>query len=260
MKGNASTGLIIAAIIIGAALFFSANQANPHSYQKSGVGFPAHSISGISAHISSGITVSGAGEVEMPADQAVISVRIESKADNAAKSQDLNADATDSVYDALKDAGINKKDIETSSFSIREDKTYDRNSQQYISNGFIATHILKVTIEDVGNTGRYIDAATKGGATGIDFVSFTLKKETQKEARDEAISKAVKLAEEKADIIADSSGVKRGNVISISESSFSIASFQRSVDMIAVAESAVKVSPGDVSVQASVSVKYAIRQ
>jgi len=243
MKSNFNLSLVIAAGILALGLIIAANLSG------------SSSISIAESEQAPVITVSGSGSIEVPPNEARVMVRIETKASNAKDSQEANAAITDTVLDALRDAGIRKDDIETSSFSIREDKQFDRNLGRSVSMGFVSSHLLSVTTTAVDDTGSIIDVSTKAGATGIDFVTFTLDEETQREVRDQALAEAVAEAQSKADLLAQQLGVKRGRVHSISESSF-FQPVQRSGILEIAAETVVL--PGDVSVTASVTAQYLI--
>ena len=207
------------------------------------------------------ISVSGNAKLEVEPDQVEVYVRIETfnvKADDA---KDENAKISDKVIKALKKAGIKNDDMETTSFYLNPRYDYDRNKGESILKGYTATNVLKVTTKDVDNAGKVIDVAVDNGANSIQSVNFGLTKEKQKEISGEALIRAAQVAKDKAESLASSLGINLGKIISVQESSFDFIPFAAPVAemVVAKAEAATQIVPGNVEVRASVTMSYEIR-
>jgi len=208
------------------------------------------------------ITVSGNAKLEVEPNQAEIYVRVETFSENAKDAKNNNAEISDRVIKALRKIGNKNDDMETTSFRLNPRYDYDRIKGENILRGYTATNVLKVTTEDVDETGEIIDTAVDNGANSIQSVNFGLTKETQKEISGEALIRAAQVAKNKAESLAASLGINLGKVVSIQESSFNFVSFDAPVAEMAVAKAGgapTEIVPGDVEVRASVTMSYEIR-
>lgn len=169
----------------------------------------------VSAADSPTIYVTGDSTVSMPADKATISFGVVTQAVTAAEAVAENASKSNAVVDAVFAAGINKKDIKTSRYSIDAVMEYPKDHAPKTV-GYKVTNSVTITTKDLKKIGDLIDSAAKAGANDIDNISFSTDDPTS--ARNEALEAAVKQARDKAQIIADALGVKLGKVLSVNES------------------------------------------
>ncbi|MBI2176574.1 SIMPL domain-containing protein [Candidatus Woesearchaeota archaeon] len=204
------------------------------------------------------ISVSATANINSPPDKAELYAKIETLAADAQASQQQNSRISDAVINKLISEGVNKKDIETSQYYLDQKVRYGKEGEQIIE-GYVTIHVLKITTEKTTEVGKLIDAAIQGGANGINSIVFTLSDERKAELRNEAIANAAAEAKEKAKTIAESLGVKLGNLRTVSESSFD---FRPYYAPLAVAEKATsaptQVLPQNVEVSATLAVAYSI--
>lgn len=208
-------------------------------------------------------TLSANGTVEkmISPDQAEIYLSVETLATTASISQEDNAKISEQVRMALKSAGVKEAQIETTYYTVQEQFEWESNWSKQVSKGFKTTNSIKVTITNLTKTGSVVDAAVSAGANRVSSIQFTLSKEAQESAKQQALTDAAKMAKTKAQSIASGLGVNLREVKSISENSYYYAPNYRnySYDM-AVGSSEAKaetpITPSDVSVSATVSVVY----
>jgi uncharacterized protein YggE len=124
------------------------------------------------------------------------------------------------VIAALTDAGIAKKDIQTSQFSIEPIYT----SQSKLSgpvesklSGYRVSNQVNVTIHQVSQVGEILDRLVQAGATDAGNVAFLVSE--REKVRDQAREAAIANARHKADLYAHASGLNLGRVAWITESS-----------------------------------------
>ena len=209
------------------------------------------------------ITVSGTGEVVTQPDEATMYLQIEMTKKTAAEAQSEDAAITAKVLGALKDAGIKKDDIETSSFSLYPRYEWNEAENRQVQTGYQVQHTLKVKTADTLDVGKYMDTAVSAGVNTIQNVNFGLSKEKQKTVNAEALKKASGMAKDKAQSIADSVGVGLGKLQTVSESNVDYIPYTYYPRM-AFAEEAAKdvstpISPQDVEVRAYITLVYEIR-
>lgn len=165
------------------------------------------------------ITVVGAGKVFLTPDIAKITVGAEATAPTVsdAKSQvDVQIKA---ILNALKELGIEDKDIQTSNYSIY----FDRNASivKYpeampeAQSGYNVSNTLQVTVRDISTVGDVLDAVIEAGANQVYGIHFTVSENAlwEGQAREKAIADARTRAQELAKL----SGVELGKVVSVSE-------------------------------------------
>ncbi len=167
-----------------------------------------------------GIHVSGAGTASATPDIAVLSLGVEGQARTVAEANGIAADAIAAVLSVLRGSGVDDEDMETQHFSIQPQYSFDRNTGVQTLTGYRVTNSLVVTLRDLDAVGSIIDAAAAAGgdATRINSIGFRVEDGValEEEARVLALADAVA----KADLFAEATGVTRGKLVFITESSF----------------------------------------
>ncbi|MDO8556471.1 MAG: SIMPL domain-containing protein [Nanoarchaeota archaeon] len=206
------------------------------------------------------ISVSGTSTIKADPDRAVFYVSIQSLKDTATLAQTDNSKRTQTVIDALLAQGLDKKDIETQNYNIYKREDWTEQGSKF--KGYQADNTIKVTVEDITNVGKYIDAAISNGADSIQSVNFELSEATQKEKYAEAIKQAGNDAQQQAENLAASVGAKLGKIVRVSGSNSNYYPLPIYKDLM-VAESgraaAVPINPQQLEVTATVNVDYSIR-
>lgn len=217
-----------------------------------------------------GIWVSGQGEVETVPDIFNLSLGIEAREDTVDQAQTMAAVAMNQVMDTLKDNGVDEKDIQTQRFNISPITKWDRERDEQITTGYRVTNMVIAKIRILEHesypldykAGIIIDAVARAGGdlTRINSMSFTIDDPApyQETAREEAMADALSKAEQLAKL----AGVTLGKPTYISESR----QYQPPVYRDAVMEEVVSapgaaptpITPGEITVSATVQVTYAI--
>ena len=174
------------------------------------LGLPPSVIGG-----NTGIHVSGAGTASAKSDIAVLSLGVEGQARTVAE-----ANAIAAVLAVLRGSGVAEDDMETRAFSIQPQYSFNRDTGVQTLTGYRVTNSLIVTLRDLDAVGSIIDgaAAAGGDATRINSIGFRVEDGVALEA--EARRLALEDAVAKADLFAEATGVTRGKLVFITESSF----------------------------------------
>lgn len=161
-------------------------------------------------------SVTGTGTVYAKADIANLQVglRTGTKSTPALATSESTKKMND-VIAALKDLGVEEKDIKTTGYSLNPVYNYTNQRGQELV-GYEVTQNLTLKIRDLAKIGDIIAKTTEKGANQIGGISFTIDDEfaLKNQARELAIEKA----KEKAELIARQSGMKLGEVKSVYES------------------------------------------
>ncbi|MEE4349268.1 MAG: SIMPL domain-containing protein [Pacificimonas sp.] len=160
------------------------------------------------------LTISAAGEVRAAPDIATISAGVVSRAKTAQAAMQDNRQRMDRVVNALRDAGIERRDIQTRQLRLNPDYRYRENEPPVIS-GYQAQNQVSVTVRELGTMGSVLDALVAVGANQFNGPSFSV--EDSSAAQDEARADALRTAMQRANLYAGAAGLSVARIISITE-------------------------------------------
>jgi uncharacterized protein len=162
------------------------------------------------------LSLSGHGEARLAPDMAVVTLGVASTAATAREALDANSKSMESIIATLTAAQIERRDVQTSNFSVSPRYDYGQGgSQQPKVLGYDVSNNVNVTIRKLDALGAVLDAVVSAGSNQINGVMFQIAR--PEAASDEARKLAVADAKRKANIYAQASGVTLGNIVSISE-------------------------------------------
>jgi uncharacterized protein YggE len=205
------------------------------------------------------ISVTGEATVSVPPDLAQIDGGVSSDAKTAREASDANNAAMGKVLLALKRAGIEEKDIQTSRLSLQPQYAPalpGRQLTQPVIVGYLASNRVTIRVRDVSKVATVIDTLVSAGANNIGGVNFMVSQASK--LLDDAREQAVADARRKAEIYAKAAGVTLGAPLSISEEGAPgpMPFRKMSTGMAA----AVPVAQGEETLAVTVSVSWAIKQ
>src|SRR5688572_17363027 len=160
------------------------------------------------------LDVAASGEVTRVPDIAVISTGVVTRAATATAAIQQNATRMERVRAALKRAGIEDKDIQTSSINLNPEYVYAERQPPRLT-GYTASNQVSVRFRDIRKTGEILDALVAEGANQINGPSLTIDKPEQ--ALDEARLKAVANGRARAELYARALGMRVVRLLSVSE-------------------------------------------
>ncbi len=210
------------------------------------------------------ISVLGESQFDVDPDQAEVFIRVKTELPTAKRAQEENARLMNTVKNALKREGIKTDQMETTSYNLWPQQKWDRETGEQEITGYVAQHLLKVTLDDVTQVGDILDVAVRNGANGLDRVNFKLSDARQEDVNSEALAQASKKASEKAEAISQTLGVRLKGIARVSESNVDYGNY--GMPKMAYAESAMdggrgfstEISPEQISVSARISIDYEI--
>ena len=160
------------------------------------------------------MVVNGTGTVNMTPDIAYINLGVHTEKPTAADAVAENSTQTQLVINALKSAGVDPKDIQTSNFSIYPNSQFDPQTNQKIGTTYVVDNSVNVTVRKLSSLGDLLDAVVKVGANNVNSVQFDVADKSQ--AIKQARAQAVKDAQSQAQELATEAGLTLGPVQSIS--------------------------------------------
>src|SRR5436305_4804102 len=161
------------------------------------------------------LDISATGEVTRVPDIAIISAGVVSRSPTATGALQDAADRMQRVLAALKRAGVENRDVQTSNISLNPEYRYVENQPPQLT-GYTASNQLTIRFRDIRNSGKILDALVSQGANQINGPSLTIDK--PEAALDEARARAVAAGRARAELYARSLGMRIVRVVSVSES------------------------------------------
>lgn len=158
------------------------------------------------------INVSGSGAVKVVPDIAYINLGVRNQNASVTDAIEQNSMQAQAVKDVLVDAGIAEEDIQTSSFSVYPQYNYDYDGN-ITGTTFIVENSVYITVRDLDNLGLLLGSVTESGVNSIYGITFDVQDKTEAlaQSRELAISNASAQAEE----IAETAGLKLGEILTI---------------------------------------------
>jgi uncharacterized protein YggE len=161
------------------------------------------------------LDVNASGEVTRVPDIAVVTAGVVTRSSTAGAAMQQAAQRMQRVRAALKAAGVDDRDIQTSNISLNPDYVYAEGQPPKIT-GYSASNQLTVRFRDIAMSGRILDALVDQGANQISGPNLTIDK--PEAALDEARAKAVAVGRARAELYARSMGLRVVRVVAVSES------------------------------------------
>lgn len=192
--------------LTAAALLVSASLAPRPAMAQDAPGSPAPART---------ISVTGVGKVRVEPDIARINIGVDLARPTVAEASAANKKIVDEVIQAIKDAGVAEKDVQTSGFTIYMDRfggttPVDEENVQYRVSNTVA-----VVVRDLTKVSEVLETAINAGANSIYGVEFAVGDPTEYES--EAMAGAVDNANAKAAELAKLTGLTLGKILSVSE-------------------------------------------
>ncbi|MGH7458208.1 MAG: SIMPL domain-containing protein [Longimicrobiaceae bacterium] len=207
------------------------------------------------------IQVTGAGEVRVAPDLALVSFAVETRAESAREAGEENARRMERVIRALVAAGVDRTDLETSGYRVYPVYARPSRGQEPRVEGYRVTNQVTLRTGQLDELGRYIDQALGAGANRMHGIRFEL--DDQHAASVEALRRAAERAAVSARALATTLGVRLGQLRHASTSvSRPVFPYARAMarDLMAAAEAAPEtpIEPEEQTVTATVNVIFDI--
>jgi uncharacterized protein YggE len=200
------------------------------------------------------ISVTGEATVSVPPDLAQVDAGVTSDAKTAREASDANSAAMGKVLLALKNAGIEQKDYQTSRLSLQPEYAPNRQGPSPVV-GYRASNRVTIRVRDVTKVANVIDTLVGAGANDIGGINFMVSQASK--LLDDARTQAVADARRKAEIYAKAAGATLGAPLSISEEGAAPRPVFRA--KMAAEMAAAPVAQGEETLSVTVNVSWAIK-
>ena len=206
------------------------------------------------------IHVTGSGSVTGEPDIAALDLGVSVEKETVAEAREEAASAMTALINSLQANNVAEKDIKTENFSIYPQYDYTDDGREL--RGYRVNNTIRAKVRDLATLSEVIDDAAEAGGNSIVINSIQFMIDDTAPLQTQARSLAVKDAEAKAQTLAKASGVRLGEPVTITESTY----FEGPPIAFAMAEeafddaarSATPIAPGELAVTVTVAVVYEI--
>ena len=229
--------------------------------------FSTQSIANSASMAHSGIWASGSGIISIKPDIAILNLGVEVKAKTVGAARNEAAKAMTKIMQSLRSQNVQEKDIQTSYYNISPEYIYvevKENRSSYhkqVLDNYRVSNTVTITIRDLDSLGGTVDQVIEsaGDLTRIQNIQFTL--EDSSDASSSAREMAVEDAIAKAEQFAQLTGVSKGQLLYIAETSGAlpvVREFGRMEAMAAGDSFSTPISTGEIDIQVNVETIFAI--
>jgi hypothetical protein len=165
------------------------------------------------------ISVTGMGIAHLPPDVVHVTLGVQTRGDDIARTVAENNRQADDVVAALREMGVAEEDVQTAYFNVSTQAQYDDFGNPTGAVTYWVDNTLNVTFREPARLGELLQAALDAGANSVQGVNYTV--EDVDALLDEARQAALEDARAQAEQLAAAAGAQLGPVYSISEAGFS---------------------------------------
>lgn len=196
----------------------------------------------------------GNASVSVQPDTVKIDLGVVTQATTAQAASSQNSSQTSAVISALQGLLGANADIKTLGYSVNPNYSSGVGGPPTLT-GYTVTNSLEATLTDLSAVGKVIDTAVGAGANNVQRLDFSLKDDSS--VRQQALRTASQQALSHANAIASGLNVHTGSVLSASEGT---SSTPLPVYALAAGVSSTPIQPGNLVIQATVTLEVQISQ
>lgn len=164
------------------------------------------------------VTVTGVGAASVEPDRAIVRMSIVAREKTLNAAQQRSADVSAAVLALLDGLDIDRERVDTTGASVSPDYRWDREREEQVLRGYIAQRQLIVDVRDLEKLGVVVEGAVKAGVNQV--TPPRLDSGDRREAYRDALEMAATDARANAERLANSLGARLGDVIQISDGSY----------------------------------------
>jgi uncharacterized protein YggE len=204
------------------------------------------------------LDITATGEVTRVPDVAIITAGVVSRSATATGALQDSAKRMDRVLAALKRAGVESRDVQTSNVSLNPEYRYPENQSPQLT-GYTASNQVTIKFREIRNSGKILDALVSEGANQINGPNLTIDK--PQAALDEARANAIAIGRARAELYAKSLGMRVARVVAVSESGgYAVPPPAPPMPVMAMERSAdTKIEPGEQKLQVSLAITFELQ-
>ncbi|ADL42260.1 protein of unknown function DUF541 [Caldicellulosiruptor obsidiansis OB47] len=201
------------------------------------------------------ITVKGQASVYVEPDIAILTFGVLSEDVSADVAYSQTSAKINKTIEAVKRLGIDSKDIKTLRINVYPKYSYNKDNGTSKIVGFYASTDLTITVRNLFIVGKVIDIAFKNGVNTFSNLTFDISNSSP--YYNQALSKALENAKQKAATIAKGLGISLGKPKSVTENSYVNTPpivYYKAEAM--TSSTSTQIQPGTIEIKAEVTLVY----
>ncbi len=160
------------------------------------------------------LSLSASGESKVAPDMATVTLGVDSTGPSASQAMAANAARMTRVIAALRSAGVETRDIQTSNLSLSPQTVFEEGKAPRVT-GYQVSNQVTVVVRDLARVGPVADAVVAAGASNIANIGFGLANPLA--AENDARLAAIKALDDKAALYARAAGYHVVRLVTLSE-------------------------------------------
>jgi uncharacterized protein YggE/uncharacterized membrane protein YdjX (TVP38/TMEM64 family) len=205
------------------------------------------------------VTVDGQGTVSASPDMARVSMGVQARNIDIGVAREQVIDVSDRFLKLCDRLGIDKSRIQTTGLSIFPEYRWNEDRKQQELQAYRVSRRLEVEVRDLDDLGQLMEGAVSAGVNEVSPPE--LISSTERDLHRQALAAAARDARANAELLAETLGVRLGNVIEISSSQNMVQPpvvRAESMAMAARADAPQTYNAGEIRFQASVQASFEI--
>jgi hypothetical protein len=207
------------------------------------------------------ITVTGEGKVYAKPDVAVVNLGVSTTGTTTADVITRNTQKMNAVLKAVKDSGVEDKDVQTTTYSLSPLYNYTEAAGR-VFQGYTLEQDVQVKIRDFTKVGDILQKATAAGANLTGNLQFTI--DDPEQFKTEARAKAIAQAKLNAQNLVKDSGITLGKLINVYENYVYPVSYSSNAKLgmgggVAESSPSPVIQPGQTEVDVTINLTYEVR-
>ena len=206
------------------------------------------------------VTVQGSATISLEPDWAVLQIGVITRGATAAEALQQNNQQISAVIAALMQQGVAEPDMQTSNLYINPEYSYesvDASSAHTLPAGYAVNNTLEVLVRDIDTLSAVFDAGMQAGANQMYGLTFLSSK--KQEGYEKAMQDALADARKKADIIAQTTGLTLGSIVSVTEQGSGYGGMMPYAKGAMAENMATPMMEGTIAVEAALTVTYTLQ-
>ncbi|MEG1847451.1 MAG: SIMPL domain-containing protein [Lachnospiraceae bacterium] len=205
------------------------------------------------------ISVTGSEVVTVIPDIAELVYGVTTQASDAVQCMELNTKDVNKTIEVLKGFGLEDKDIQTSEYSLTPRYDWSNDTQKLV--GYEMQTTITASNISLDKVGDILSGSVSAGINTIESISYESSQYDERYA--EAMAQAITSAKVKAEAMAQAAGCSVGKVSNIQED-FSESPIRNTTNLradmaVGASEEKMEIMPGQVEINASVTVEFEIQ-
>ncbi len=207
------------------------------------------------------ITVSAEGKASVAPDIALVTLGVTTEGMKVETIVPENTEKMNTILKAIKDLGIEEKDIKTTNYSLVPQYDYLEKTGR-VFRGYTLSQEIQVKVRDFAKIGNVLEKGTSNGANLVGSLQFSID-DTEK-VKELAKKDAIAKAKAQAALIEKETGLKLGKIKNVYENYYPVSydygmgggSALKEASTVAVPP---QIQPGEQEVTVQINLTYAIK-